>query len=291
MKPAAFRYEAPTTLKDALRLIDAHADDGKILAGGQSLVPAMNFRLARPSVLVDINNVAELRFVHETDHNLEFGSVTRHAQFHKPICAGPLGRMLVKVVRNIAHYPIRQRGTFGGSLSHADSASEWCLVSATLEAVMTINSSTASREVPASRFFRGTFVTDIKPNEILSRIRLPKLPDGWGTGFFEFSRRKGDFALSMALAALRLEDGMVADARIGIGAVADHGKRMVELEAAVIGKRAEDEVFAEIGRLASDVVNPSSDIHGSSDYRKDLTATVVMRALREAAADARQFAC
>ncbi|PZQ97668.1 MAG: hypothetical protein DI533_10860 [Cereibacter sphaeroides] len=286
MKPAAFHYEAPATLAEALRLIRENADDGKILAGGQSLVPAMNFRLARPGVLVDINGVKEIDFLRETENELIIGALTRHAAFHKPVCGGPLGVMMAKVVRNIAHYPIRQRGTFGGSLCHADPASEWCLLAATLGATMVIQNQDGAREVPAAEYFRGTFTTAVGADEILAEIRLPKFAPGWGTGFYEFSRRKGDFALAMSLAALRIEGGVIREARLGLGAVADHGKRLVELEAELVGKEPTRETFVNIGQRAKGMVNPSGDIHGSAEYRRDLAGTVIERALTEAAAEA-----
>ncbi|MEP0324979.1 FAD binding domain-containing protein [Bauldia litoralis] len=286
MKPAAFSYESPSTLAEAMKLIKANAADGRVIAGGQSLVAAMNFRLARPDVLIDLNGVKELDFIEETPGELVIGAMTRHAAFHKPVCDGPLGRLLSKVVPNIAHYPIRNRGTFGGSLCHADPASEWCVVAATLDATMKIGSAAGDREVPVADFFRGSFTTAVEPGEILIAIRLPKLDAGWGTGFYEYSRRKGDFALAMALTALRVEGGAISAARVGLGGVADHGKRMADLEAALVGKPATAETFAEVGKLASTLVSPYGDIHGSAEYRRDLTATVVARALAEAADEA-----
>lgn len=286
MKPTSFSYHKPETLPDALALLAEFGEEGKIIAGGQSLVPSMNFRLARPETLIDVNAIADIQGVRDRADHLEIGAVTRHAAFHHPVCAGPLGRLLTKVVAHIAHYPIRQRGTFGGSLSHADPASEWCLVAATLGAEMEIHGPDGARRVPVAEYFRGTFTTAVGPDEILARIRLPKLPEGWGTGFYEFSRRKGDFALAMALAALSVEGGVVKGARLGLGAVASHPVRFKELEAELVGRPATEEVFAEIGGRAQCLVNPSGDIHGSAEYRRELTATVIRRALVEAAAEA-----
>lgn len=285
MKPAPFSYERPQSLDDALRTLAQYGAEGKIIAGGQSLVPSMNFRLARPETLIDINNIPEIQGVSILDDAIVIGAVTRHADFHRPVSDDPVGRMLSKVVQSIAHYPIRQRGTFGGSLSHADPASEWCLVATTMGAEMEIAGQGGPRIVPVDQFFRGTFMTAVGEDELLARIRLPRLPQGWGSGFYEFSRRKGDFALAMSLAMLKLDGGRIADARLGVGAVSAQPLRLSELEARLKGQPATPETFAVIATAAQDLVRPSSDIHGSAEYRRDLTATVIRRALTAAAAD------
>jgi len=285
MKSVDIEYFKPAGIAEALELLARHGQTGKIIAGGQSLVPSMNFRLARPDVLIDIGAIAELRGVADRGDHLEIGATTPHARFHDPVCAGPTGRLLSRVVANIAHYPIRQRGTFGGSLSHADPASEWCLVAATFGAEMEIHGQDGVRRVPAAGFFRGTFVTDIGAEELLARIRLPKLPEGWGTGFVEFSRRKGDFALASAVAALDVRAGTITGARLGVGAVGPHGIRLSGLEAAIIGRAASATTLAEIAAAVPGLIDPSSDIHGSAEYRRELAATMLRRAMTAALAD------
>ncbi len=286
MKPAAFQYFKPARLADALKLLSEHGAIGKIIAGGQSLVPLMNFRLARPEILIDINGIAEIQGVTDRSDRLEIGAVTRHAAFHAPVCDGPTGRLLAKVVRNIAHYPIRQRGTFGGSLSHADPASEWCLVAATFGAEMEIHGPDGVRRVPAAGFFRSAFVTAVGQEDLLVRIQLPKLPEGWGTGFYEYSRRKGDFALAMSVAALKVDGGAITGARLGLGAVSSRGMRLETLEARLVGQPATPATIAAIAAEVPGMVEPNSDIHGSAEYRKELSATVVKRALNGALEDA-----
>ena len=286
MKPASFSYRKPTSIAEALALLKAFGEDGKIIAGGQSLVPSMNFRLARPETLIDINHIPDIQGVKDGGDHLDIGAVTRHATFHQPVSPCPLGRMLTKVVANIAHYPIRQRGTFGGSLSHADPASEWCLVATTMGAELEIHGQNGPRRVPVAQYFRGTFVTAVGRDELLARIRLPKLPAGWGSGFYEFSRRKGDFALAMSLAALKVEGGVITGARLGLGAVAAHPTRLESLEAALIGQPATPDTFAAIGAKARGMVTPSGDIHGSAEYRSELVPTVITRALTAALEDA-----
>lgn len=284
MKPAAFDYHRPTDMAAALALLDAHGADGKILAGGQSLVAAMNFRLARPGVLIDVNRLAELDYLRAEDGQLRIGALTRHAAFHRPVVDGPLGSLLSRIVDHVAHYPIRQRGTFAGSLAHADPASEWCLTATVLDAEIVVRSLRGERSIPAAAFFKGTFTTALEPDELITEIRLPLLDSGWRGGFSEFSRRAGDFALAMALAALKIEGGIIRAAKLGIGGVADRAIRLSAIEASLVGREATESSFRAAGAEASRAVEPGADIHASSEYRRDLIAAMVARALSEAAA-------
>ena len=283
MKPAPFEYFRPGSLSEALSLLADGGDECKILAGGQSLVPAMNFRLARPTTLIDINDLHELAYVRTNSETLSIGALTRHAAFHQPVVDGPLGLLLSKVVQHIAHYPIRQRGTFGGSLAHADPASEWCLLVSTLGAEIVAKSVRGERVIASEAFFKGTFSTNLTADELLVEIRLPVMANNWRAGFYEFSRRAGDFALGMALAALRIEDGVVQEARLGVGGVSDRAIRLEALEHRLVGKPASPEAIQATATAARASIDPTSDIHASSEYRRDLIATVVKRALIEAA--------
>jgi carbon-monoxide dehydrogenase medium subunit len=230
MKPAPFHYHAPRSVDEAVELLAAHGDDAKILAGGQSLVPAMNFRLARPAVLVDINRIAELNFCTTTDSVLRIGALARHARFERAVTQGPLGDLLADVVRYIAHLPIRVRGTFAGSLAHADPAAEWCVVATTLDAEIRARGPGGERAIDAATFFRSILTTALRPDELITEVRLPALGPGWRFGFAEFSRRAGDFALSMVLAALRLDGGRIVEARVGVGGAGDRPLRIKEAE-------------------------------------------------------------
>lgn len=283
MKPAPFEYFRPGSLSEALSLLADGGDECKILAGGQSLVPAMNFRLARPATLIDINDLHELAYVRTNSETLSIGALTRHAAFHQPVVDGPLGLLLSKVVQHIAHYPIRQRGTFGGSLAHADPASEWCLLVSTLGAEIVAKSVRGERVIASEAFFKGTFSTNLTADELLVEIRLPVMSNNWRAGFYEFSRRAGDFALGMALAALRTEGGIVQEARLGVGGVSDRAIRLEALEHRLVGSPASPEAIEAIAGAARASIDPTSDIHASSEYRRDLIATVVKRALIEAA--------
>ncbi|CAH1650996.1 MULTISPECIES: xanthine dehydrogenase family protein subunit M [unclassified Chelatococcus] len=284
MKPASFDYIRPGSRAEIVAALAEHGDDGKILAGGQSLVAAMNFRLARPEVLIDINGTRELDYLKPSGDTLAIGALTRHAAFHKPAVPGPLGVLLAKVVRHIAHYPIRQRGTFTGSLAHADPASEWCLVATTLDAEMLIVNAAGERRCRAGDFFKGTFTTAVGAQDLLSEVRLPLLGDGWRSGFYEFARRAGDFALAMSLVALKLENGRITAARLGVGGVADRAIRLRDLENELVDKAPSRQLFEDVAASARAAIKPSEDIHASADYRSDLIRTVVLRALTEAAA-------
>jgi carbon-monoxide dehydrogenase medium subunit len=285
MKPAPFVYHAPRTVDEAVaKLAEVAPEDGKILAGGQSLVPTMAFRLARPAHLVDINGIAELGRIGAQGDRLVIGAGVRHAAFHRPVTEGPLGELLSFVVRHIAHYPIRTRGTFCGSLAHADPASEWCLVAATLGAEMAIRSKAGARTIAAEDFFQGLMTTALAEDELLIETRLPLPPSDMRFGFYEFSRRAGDYALSMALVTFRLAEGVIAEARVGLGGAEAQTRRIAESEALLNGKAPAPELFRAAAAAAADCIEPLEDIQADAAYRRDLVRAVTFRALERAAA-------
>jgi carbon-monoxide dehydrogenase medium subunit len=284
MKPAAFTYHAPRSLDQALALLAEHGDEGKVLAGGQSLVPAMNFRLARPAVLIDINRIAALDFRCVEDGWLRIGALTRHVALELPVAAGPLSALLPRVARDVAHLPIRVRGTFAGSLAHADPAAEWSLVAATLGAKIVVQSRAGERTLAADGFFHTAFTTALRPDELIAEVRLPLLGDEWRCGFMEFSRRKGDFALAMALAALRLEGDRIVEARIGVGGAEHRPRRIEAAEHILLGQTAGPEVFVEASAAVAAALDPAADIHASAEYRRDLARVMTRRALQAALA-------
>jgi aerobic carbon-monoxide dehydrogenase medium subunit len=285
MKPAPFRYHAPKTIEEAVQtLAEVAGEDGRVLAGGQSLVPIMAFRLARPAHLVDINGVEALRRLAVDGDKLVIGACVRHAAFHQPVVPGPLGLLLSKVVRHIAHYPIRTRGTFCGSIAHADPASEWCLVAAALGAEMVARRAGGTRTIAADDFFRGIMTTALTEDELLTEVRLPILPADTRCGFYEFNRRAGDFALAMALATYRVENGVISEARVALGGVEPQPRRIAQAEHALMGRAPDKQAFAAAADAATAAVDPLEDAITSADYRRDLTRTVVRRALEQAAA-------
>lgn len=285
MKPAIFRYHAPKTADEAVALLAEFAsEDGRVLAGGQSLVPIMAFRLARPAHLIDINGVENFARIAVVDNQLRIGACVRHATFYRPVADGPLGQLLSTVVRHIGHHPIRTRGTFCGSLAHADPASEWCLVAATLDAQMVAQSQRGTRTIAAKDFFAGIMATALEENELLIETRIPLLAADTRFGFCEFSRRPGDFALGMALVTYRLEGGKITEPRIGVGGAEPHPRRIAEAEAALAGNPPDPAVFRAAADAAAAAIDPLEDIHTSADYRRDLVRTMTRRALERAAA-------
>jgi len=285
MKPAPFRHYAPTTVDEAVALLARLApQDGRVLAGGQSLVPTMAFRLARPAHLIDINGIATLSRLAVADGKLAIGACVRHAAFQRAPAEGPLGALLAKVVRHIAHYPIRTRGTFCGSIANADPASEWCTVAVALGAEMVAQSARGTRVIAAKDFFAGIMTTALAEDELLTEVRLPLLPADTRTGFYEFSRRAGDFAIAMALATYRLEGGKIVDPRVAVGGAEPHARRIAEAEQALAGKAPGAEAFTAAAARAEAAVDPMEDINNSAQYRRELVRAVVRRALEQAAA-------
>ena len=257
-------------------------DDGRVLAGGQSLVPTMAFRLARPHHLVDINGIEALRRLDVEQGKLVIGAGVRHQAFHRPVVDEPLGTLLSAVMRHIAHYPIRTRGTFCGSIAHADPASEWCLVAATLGAEMVARSAHGTRIIAAADYFQGIMTTALAPDELLAEVRLPILPAETRTGFYEFNRRAGDFAMGMALVTFQLADGVIVAPHVGVGGAETHPRRITAAEALLTGRAPESAVFRAAAEAASAAIDPLTDAQTDAVYRRELVATVTRRALEQA---------
>ena len=284
MKPAPFIRHVPKTVDEAVGMLGAFAaEDGRVLAGGQSLVPIMAFRLAKPAHLIDINEIEVLGRIANDGTTLAIGALVRHAAFHKPVVDNPLGRLLATVARSIAHYPIRLRGTFCGSLAHADPSAEWCLLAATLEATMVAHSTRGTRTIAARDFFQGIMSTALAEDELLGEVRLPLLAPDTRVGFNEFSRRAGDFAMSAALVTYRLVDGFMTDVHVGVGGAEPSPCRIPEAEAALAGQAPGDAVFRAAAEAAAQAVDAMEDYQTSADYRRDLVRAVVRRALEQSA--------
>jgi carbon-monoxide dehydrogenase medium subunit len=284
MKPTSFVRHVPKKLDEATEILaEVVRLDGRVIAGGQSLIPMMAFRMARPSHLVDINEVEGLDRLGVEGGKLIVGARVRHAAFHKPVVEGPTGAMLSTVVRSIAHYPIRMRGTMCGSLAHADPASEWCLTAATFDAEMVACSQAGVRIIAAKEFFEGIMATSLKDDEILAEVRLPILSPGTKYGFYEFSRRAGDFAMAASLVTYRVIDGRISAARVGIGGVEMAPRRLDVAEAALNGRPPDQSTFIAASQAAHLAVDPMEDFQTSAKYRRDLAATAVRRALEASA--------
>jgi aerobic carbon-monoxide dehydrogenase medium subunit len=282
MKPAAFEYHRVELVEEALERLAELGDEAKVLAGGQSLVPMMNFRLVRPPALVDITRIPDLRYVVRDGDALRIGALTVHREVERlsdpELVSGY--ELLPRAARWVGHYPIRTRGTFGGSIAHADPSAEWCLLAVLLDAVVVLAGPDGERELPAADFFLGFFTTALEPGELLVEVRLPR--PRRHAALQEFARRHGDFAVVAAAVAVDVDGDRLADPRIVIGGVDEVPVRVEEAERALDGATAGPEAFAETGRAAAAAVDPSSDIHGSAEYRRELTGVLVRRALAEA---------
>lgn len=288
MKPAPFEYLQPRSRAEAISLLAADPEDSKVISGGQSLVPMMNFRLARPARLIDITRVPGLDHITTRGDSLVIGSRVRHLTLERQDGTDPLSDLLRSAARLIGHLPIRTRGTFGGSLAHSDAASEWCLLARLLDARITVESSRGPRVIEAADFFESIFTTSMNPDELLVETELPALDDTHQTGFSEFSRRAGDFAIVAVATDLRIQDGIVQDARICIGGVSETPFRSRRAEEQLIGRawpqdpasaaKAEAEA-QDAAQAAASEVDPPSDGHGDAEYRRDLVRALTTRAL------------
>lgn len=288
MKPPPFEYVAPGTLEEAVAALAEHGDEAKVLAGGQSLVPLLAFRLARPSILVDLNGVAELDYVRLDGDRLVLGALGRQRDVERLPGLRERCAVVVEAVENVGHVAIRNRGTVAGSLAHADPAAEWPALALVLDAELELAGPGGRRTVQARDFFVTYFTTALRPDEILAEVRVP-LPNGRsGSCFLELARRHGDFAIAGVAAHVSLGDGGgVRDARIGLIGVADRPVRAEAAEAAIRGGLPGEERIAEAAAAVDEAVEPSGDIHATADYRRHAARVLTRRALALALARAR----
>ena len=284
MKPAKFDYFAPTTVDETLELLAQHGFDAKVLAGGQSLMPMMNLRLVRPAAVVDINRVAGLSGISASDGVVTVGALTRQRDLQQSDAIRGAFPMMTAAISHIGHFQIRNRGTIGGSVAHADPAAELPAICTALDAEFVLASSSGTQTMAAAEFAVGPLITSLEPEQLLTEIRLPALQgDGWRWGFREVSRREGDFALVGSVAMLRNDaDGVCQEARITMFAVGDAPARMPAAEEALVGRLVDDAARREAAALVSEAVSPGSDIHASAEYRTEVSAVMARRALEDA---------
>lgn len=283
MKPAPVEYARVGDLQEAITLLTEHGSDAKVLAGGQSLVPLMNFRLARPSILIDINRVRELDYVREDNGSLLIGAMTRQRDAEtNPLVASAVP-LLPRVLRHVGHVTNRNRGTVGGSLAHADPAAELPAMVTGLDGEMLVEGPGGTRSVRAEDYFVSTFTTSMEHNEVLTGIRLPRLPAGTGVAVEELARRHGDFAIVAAMAAVHLApDGSIDLVRVAASGVDSVPVRLRAAEASLAGAEPTDTAINEAAATVADSVHPVDDVHAPASYRRDMARLLVKRALKAA---------
>ena len=284
MKPAKFDYYDPRGLDEALALLDRHSDDAKVLAGGQSLMPLLNMRLARPNIVVDINQIKEFNYVRATDGGIAIGAIARQRVLQAEKLIAERVPILQEAAYYIAHPQIRSRGTICGSIAHADPAAELPALALALDAEMTLTSAKAARTVGAAVFFQSFFTTALEANEILTEVRFPAPPKDSAWSVLEISRRHGDFAIAGIIAGLALETNrqVIARARLVYFGVGATPIRVTAAEEALIGQAASEPAFEAAAQSAKQGIDPMSDIHATEEYRRALAATLTKRALRSA---------
>lgn len=279
MKPAPFDYVAPHSLDEAVAALSNGGPDAKVLAGGQSLMPLLNFRLARPTLLVDLNRIAELAYVRPRQRGLAIGAMTRQAQVEREPGLAGVQPLLVEAVGFVGHAAIRSRGTIGGSLAHADPAAELPAVAVCLDAILSVVGPRGRRDVAAADFFTGYLTTLLEPDEILVEAWLPPVRPHTGQAWIEFARRHGDFALAGVAVSLSLEDAVVRDARIVLTGVGGHPLRAREAETLLVGGTVRERASA-AANAARTSIDPDADIHASKEYRVHLAGVLTERAIR-----------
>jgi CO/xanthine dehydrogenase FAD-binding subunit len=283
VKPPPFEYQDPRSLDDAMGLLAEHGEEGKILAGDQSLVPLLNFRLAQPSVLIDVNRVSELSYLRRRDGRLQIGALCRQSRLEQSPVTQENWGLLTEALGLVAHQQIRNRGTVGGSAAHADPAAELPVALTALLARFKARSARGDRVIDADDFFVTHLTTALEPDELLVEVEVPPMPEGAGFAFEEYSRRHGDFALGGAAVLVASNGGGVTEARIALLGAADTPLRAREAEDALRGQKLDEGVAAEAAKRAVRDIEPTGDIHGSSSYRKRLIEAMVRRALLRAA--------
>jgi carbon-monoxide dehydrogenase medium subunit len=283
MKLPAFEYACPATLAEAVALLASHDGEAKALAGGQSLMPMMAFRVAQPSLLVDLRKLSDLKGIRISDQGVRLGALARWRDIQDDLRLMAAHPLLKAAIAHVAHYQIRNRGTVGGSLAHADPAAEMPGIAVTCEAEIAVAGKSGARAIKASDFFLGALTTALKPDEIITEVRLPHWPAGRRFGFQEFARRRGDFAMA-GIAAFYDTDasGKAQNAHVGVIGVGDRPRRLATAEAVLNGRVVDEATIVKAGEAASAEVEPQDDIHASAAYRRALTGTLVERALQHA---------
>lgn len=282
MKPVDFTLHQPHTLDDAISLLAKHGDDAKVLAGGQSLIPLLNFRLARPEHLIDISRIASLATIKRTTDELVIGAMVRHAQAQTSPAVAEHAPLMAAAFPYIAHQAIRARGTVGGSLAHGDPAAELPAVAVALDATFVAVGPAGRRTIAAKDFFVTNLVTALNADEILTEVRFQPPPPHTGTAFDEVSRRRGDFALVGAGAQLTLAGREITEARICLTGVSAIPHRAAQAEALLLGHDLDDKLLTQVAEATREQIDPTGDLHATAQYRNDIAGVLVSRVVLSA---------
>jgi len=282
VKPPAFEYVGASSVEEAVALLAEHEGDAKVIAGGQSLVPMLNFRLLAPAVLVDVNRIPGLAGVEEREGGLRIGALTRHHTLETSDLVKARFPVLHEAMKYVAHLAIRNRGTIGGSLSHADPAAELPTMALLLDAEIEARGPNGARTIAAREFFESALATTLEEDEIVTEIRLPALPERTGWAFEEFARRSGDFGIAGVGVTLSLDGGKVAEARIALLGVGQTPLRADVAEGLLNRKERDDDLVAAAAEAVREAAEPEDDLHGSADYRRHLVGVLARRAIAAA---------
>lgn len=286
MKPPPFQYECPTDIDDAVSIVAQAGYGAKVLAGGQSLVPMLNMRLAYPDVLVDLRRVGGLDHIAADDGRVRVGAMVTQSEFGRSSITRADIPLAARCIPFIGHYVTRNQGTVGGSLAHSDPRAELPIVLVALNGSVTVASADGRREIQSMDLFRTHFTTSMREDEILIESSWPILGSGWGFSFTEFALRHGDYALAMVACAVRVEEGLVTDARVVAGSVSDRPVVLDEVTESMRGQYATPDTFGRARGVATQLIEPSSDVHASADYKRHLAGVMLEKALIEACAEA-----
>lgn len=288
MKPAPFSYHRARSLQDVVALFETCGQDAKILAGGQSLGPMMNMRLAQPAHVIDINGIGDLSFIREEGERIAIGALTRHREVETSTLVRAACPVLARAAETVGHYAIRQRGTFGGSLAHGDPAAQFPLLATLLGAEFELLSRRGVRRMPAADFFLSVFTTALDPDEILTLARFPRLAQGEGWGFRMLSRRAGDFAIAAVAATLRLDrSGRVKSLRLAVGAVEATPKGVDDVAADSLGRMPDAAWAWTVAAAVAERLDPMDDPRTPAEFRRELAGVLVRRALGDCIETAR----
>jgi len=282
MIPGSFDYHAPRSIAEALGLLERLGDSAKILAGGQSLIPAMRFRLASPEVLIDIGRIDGLSYVEERGDHLAIGALTREVLLEESPVVAARYPLLLDTAKVIADPLVRNKATVGGNLAHADPANDHPATMLAYGATVVARSPAGERTIPIDDFFVGLFESSLRPGELLTEVRIPRPGAGSGGAYLKIERKVGDYAVAAVAVQLQVTGGTISAARIGLTNVAPVPMRAKQAEAALIGKAASDDVLEAVGRAAAAECDPSADLRGQVDYKRDLVRVITKRAIRRA---------